>query len=166
MTEQADKEVIGRSRLGFRADTEGEAGEVVSVIIPAFNAATNIRQTLDSVRAQTHQAFEVIVVDDGSTDNTCAVVEEFVRQDSRFRLICQANRGVGDARNAGIREARGKYIAPLDADDFWYPEKLEKQVARLVQGGPEIGLVYCWSDLIDERGELMGHGDQYNFEGR
>ncbi|HYZ74814.1 MAG TPA: glycosyltransferase family A protein [Chthoniobacterales bacterium] len=153
-------------RNRFCEDGGGKNPELVSVIIPAFNAARNIRQTLDSVRVQTYQSFEVIVVDDGSTDDTCAVVGEFVQEDSRFYLVRQENRGVGDARNAGIRKARGQYIAPLDADDLWYPEKLEKQVARLAHCGPETGLVYCWSDLTDERGELMEHGDQYKFEGR
>jgi glycosyltransferase involved in cell wall biosynthesis len=162
MIEPEDNVVADR----FRGDFEGESPELVSVIIPAFNGVTNIRQTLDSVCAQTYQTFEVIVVDDGSSDGTCAIVEEFVRKDSRFQLIRQENRGVGDARNTGIRKARGIYIAPLDADDLWYREKLEKQVARFARCGPETGLVYCWSDLIDDSGELIGHGDQYNFEGR
>ena len=103
--------------------------ELVSVIIPAFNAAEHIRQTLNSVLAQTYQAIEVIVVDDGSADATGAIVEEFVKKDARFQLVRQSNAGVGAARNTAIRKARGKYIAPLDADDFWFPEKLEKQVA-------------------------------------
>ena len=122
---------------------------LVSVIIPAFNAAANIRQTLNSVLAQTYQEIEVIVVDDGSSDATSAIVEEFVARDPRFQLVRQSNAGVGAARNTAIRKARGKYIAPLDADDFWFPEKLEKQVACIEQCGDETGLVYCWSTLID-----------------
>jgi len=128
---------------------------LVSVIIPAFNAAANIRQTLNSVLAQTYQEFEVIVVDDGSSDATSAIVEEFVARDARFQLVRQSNAGVGVARNTGIRKARGEYIAPLDADDLWFPEKLEKQVACIEQCGNETGLVYCWSTSIDKRGGLV-----------
>ena len=130
-------------------------GRLVSVIIPAFNAAAHIRQTLNSVLAQTYQAIEVIVVDDGSSDATSAIVEEFVKRDARVQLVRQSNAGVGAARNTAIRMARGKYIAPLDADDFWFPEKLEKQVACMEQCGDETGLVYCWSTLVDKDGEFV-----------
>jgi glycosyltransferase involved in cell wall biosynthesis len=128
---------------------------LVSVIIPAFDAAATIRQTLNSVLTQTYQEIEVIVVDDGSSDATDAIVEEFVARDARFQLIRQRNAGVGAARNTAIRKATGKYIAPLDADDFWFPEKLEKQVACLEQYGNETGLVYCWSTLIDQHGGVV-----------
>jgi len=128
---------------------------LVSVVIPAFNAAENIGQTLDSVLAQTYSKIEVIVVDDGSSDATSAVVKEFAARDARIQLLEQRNAGAGAARNTAIRKARGKYIAPLDADDFWFPEKLEKQVARLEQCGRETGLVYCWSMSINQRGELF-----------
>jgi glycosyltransferase involved in cell wall biosynthesis len=138
---------------------------LVSVIIPAFNAAENIRQTLDSVLAQTYQQIEVIVVDDGSLDATGAIVKEFVAKDARIQLVRQSNAGVGAARNTAIRKARGKYIAPLDADDFWFPEKLEKQVARIEQCGNETGLVYCWSTLIDKDGALVDDCSQ-TVEGR
>jgi glycosyltransferase involved in cell wall biosynthesis len=129
---------------------------LVSVIIPAFNAAAYIRQTLHSVLAQTYQSLEVIVVDDGSEDGTDAIAEEFVKKDSRVQLVRQCNAGVGAARNTGIRMARGEYIAPLDADDLWFPEKLEKQVACLEQSGEEIGLVYCWCIRVDKDGEFEG----------
>ena len=128
---------------------------LVSVIIPAFNAAEYIRQTLNSVLAQTYQAMEVIVVDDGSSDATGAIVEEFVKKDARVQLVRQSNAGVGAARNTAIRMARGEYIAPLDADDIWFPEKLEKQVACMEQCGEETGLVYCWSTLVDKHGGFV-----------
>lgn len=128
---------------------------LVSVIIPAFDAAEHIRQTLDSVLAQTYPKIEVIVVDDGSSDATSTVVKEFAARDARIQLLQQRNAGTGAARNTAIQAARGKYIAPLDADDFWFPEKLEKQVARLEQCSKETGLVYCWSMLIDQHGELF-----------
>jgi len=139
---------------------------LVSVIIPAFNAETDIRQALTSVLAQTYQKIEVIVVDDGSSDATSTIVEEFVRRDARFQLVRQTNEGVGAARNTAIRKARGEYIAPFDADDFWLPEKLEKQVACMEQSGDDTGLVYCWSSLTDKHGELVDTGSTSTLEGR
>jgi glycosyltransferase involved in cell wall biosynthesis len=133
---------------------------LVSVIIPALDAALTIRQTLDSVLTQTYQEIEVIVVDDGSSDATSTIVEEFVARDARIQLVRQSNAGVGAARNTAIRKARGKYIAPLDADDLWFPEKLEKQVACLQQCGNETGLVYCWSILIDQHGRVANKFSQ------
>jgi glycosyltransferase involved in cell wall biosynthesis len=138
---------------------------LVSVIIPAFNAAQDIRQTLDSVLAQTYQKIEVIVVDDGSWDATSAVVQEYVAKDARIQLFPQSNAGVGAARNTAIRKAHGKYVAPLDADDFWFPEKLEKQVACMEQYGETTGLVYCWSTLMDKDGGLV-NGYPHTVEGR
>jgi glycosyltransferase involved in cell wall biosynthesis len=139
---------------------------LVSVIVPAFNAAAYIRQTLYSVLAQTYRKIEVILVDDGSSDSTAKIVEEFVARDPRFQLIRQANAGVGAARNTAIKRARGKYIAPLDADDLWFPKKLETQVACMEQSGIETGLVYCSSSLIDEQGKLLHVGDTNTLEGR
>ena len=127
---------------------------LVSVIIPAFNAAEYIRQTLNSVLAQTYQSLEVIVVDDGSEDGTGCHCRGIREKDARVQLVRQCNAGVGAARNTAIRMARGEYIAPLDADDIWFPEKLEKQVARMEQNGEETGLVYCWSIRVDKDGEF------------
>jgi glycosyltransferase involved in cell wall biosynthesis len=150
----------------FRQERNGESPALVSVVVPAFNAAGVIRQTLDSVVAQTYKNLEVIVVDDGSSDNTSPIAEEFVKKDPRFQLVRQSNQGVGDAQNTAIRMARGKYIAPLDADDLWFPEKIEKQVACIERCGPETGLVYCWSKFIDEHGAPAGPGITCKFKGR
>jgi glycosyltransferase involved in cell wall biosynthesis len=139
---------------------------LVSVIIPAFNAAAYIRQTLHSVLAQTYQSLEVIVVDDGSEDGTDAIVEEFVQKDARVQLVKQCNAGVGAARNAGIRMARGEYIAPLDADDIWFPEKLEKQVVCMEQNGEETGFVYCWSIFVERDGSFERLEHPREAEGR
>jgi glycosyltransferase involved in cell wall biosynthesis len=139
---------------------------VVSVVIPAFNAAEFIGQTLDSVLGQTLARLEVIVIDDGSTDETNAIVERFAESDPRIRLVHQENAGVGAARNTGIRLARGRYVAPLDADDVWLPEKLQKQVARMEECGSETGMVYCWSHLIDGAGRLVGVNAPVTIEGR
>jgi len=148
---------FGRARGISRSHLTHLDQPLVSVVIPAFDAAANIRQTLNSVLAQTYEEIEVIVVDDGSSDATSAIVEEFVERDARFHLIRQRNAGVGAARNTAIQRARGKYIAPLDADDLWLPEKLEKQVACLEQSGYETGLAYCWSTSIDNHGGSYSH---------
>ena len=111
---------------------------VVSVIIPIYNCARYLPEAIDSVLAQTYRAFEIIVVDDGSTDNTQEVLAPYGDQ---IRVIRQANAGRGAARNAGILAARGDYIAFLDADDLWLPQKLEKQMA-LFGSRPEADWVY------------------------
>jgi len=110
----------------------------VSVVIPAFNAAPTIDAALQSVFAQTYERFEVIVVDDGSTDATAACVDKW---GDRVVSIRQANAGPGRARNIGIARARGRLIAILDADDAWMPRKLERQVAYFDRF-PETGLVH------------------------
>ncbi|AFY59928.1 glycosyltransferase family A protein [Synechococcus sp. PCC 6312] len=129
---------------------------LVSVIIPAYNAARFIRETLESVLGQTYQNLEVLVVDDGSNDNTVNIIEQLAQQDSRIILIQQENAGVAAARNAGILQAKGEFIAPIDADDIWYPEKLAKQVRKMLESSAAVGVVYCWSAMIDEQGQFTG----------
>ncbi|HVO26477.1 MAG TPA: glycosyltransferase [Candidatus Margulisiibacteriota bacterium] len=119
----------------------------VSVVIPAFNRAALIRETLDSVLAQTYRDFEVIVVDDGSTDDTPPILAEYER-DARLRVIRQANQGEGAARNAGIDAARGEYVALVDSDDVWRADKLERQVALLVDT-PGLAWVYADAYAFD-----------------
>jgi len=121
----------------------------ISVIIPAFQAEGTLPGTLRSVLAQTHRDLEVLVVDDGSTDDTRAVAERFAAQDPRVRVLGQANAGVAMARNLAIDEASGAFIAPIDADDLWHPRKLEMQLARFAVGGARLGLVYNWYRAVD-----------------
>jgi glycosyltransferase involved in cell wall biosynthesis len=166
MTGSEDKARSDEACSEFRQDRNGKSTALVSVVVPAYNAAAVIRQTLDSVLAQTYKNLEVIVVDDGSSDDTGSIVEEYVKKDPRFQLVRQTNQGVGDAQNTAIRMARGNYIAPLDADDLWFPEKIEKQVACIERCGPETGLVYCWCKFIDERGAPAGPGITCKFRGR
>lgn len=128
---------------------------LVTVIIPAFNAATTIDETLRSVRAQTYRDLEIIIVDDGSNDATPQIVQRHCAQDSRVRLIAQSNSGVAAARNRGILEASASFVAPIDADDLWKPEKIEKQMAALHRGGESIGLVYTWSARIDAKSRVF-----------
>jgi glycosyltransferase involved in cell wall biosynthesis len=124
--------------------------ELVSVIVPAFNAEATIDETLRSVRFQTHRQLEIVVVDDGSTDGTRAVVDRHVADDARVRVIEQANRGPSSARNHGIEVTGGAFIAPVDADDLWAPDKIARQL-RAAVADKDIGLVYTWFAVIDER---------------
>jgi cellulose synthase/poly-beta-1,6-N-acetylglucosamine synthase-like glycosyltransferase len=105
----------------------------VSILTPAFNSAKFIRQTLDSAQRQTFTDFEMIVVDDGSTDDTRSVVEEYAERDPRIRIISQPNGGIAAARNRAMRVARGRFLALLDSDDLWLPTYLSDQLAILAE---------------------------------
>jgi glycosyltransferase involved in cell wall biosynthesis len=120
----------------------------VSVVIPTYNRAELLQQAIDSVLAQTFADFEVIVVDDASTDETGAVATAI--DDDRIRYIRhEQNRHGAAARNTGIEAARGEYVAFLDDDDEWYPEKLAKQVAVMEDSPADVALVYCWAEVYD-----------------
>ncbi|WP_245602830.1 glycosyltransferase family 2 protein [Gloeothece verrucosa] len=129
---------------------------LVSVIIPAYNAEKFIKGTLRSVLSQTYKNIEVLVIDDGSQDKTQEIVQAFARQDKRVRLLQQANSGVAAARNLGIQHSKGEFIAPVDADDIWYPENIEKQVQCMLEGGASVGVVYSWSVDINENDQPIG----------
>ena len=102
-------------------------GELISVVVPVYNAQRTLDETLLSIRSQSYRNIEVLVIDDGSIDISAAIAARHARIDGRIRLIRQANAGVAAARNRGIAEAKGDLIAPIDADDLWTAEKLEKQ---------------------------------------
>lgn len=138
---------------------------LVSVIVPVYNAETYIAHTLNSVLSQTYKNIEVIVVDDGSHDRTAQIVEAIAQQDGRVTLLRQSNLGVAAARNLAFQKSRGEYIAPIDADDIWYPQKIEKQVYCILHADPSVGLVYAWSVHIDERGLLTGGFNASDIEG-
>lgn len=125
----------------------------VSVVIPSYNRAHLIGESIQSVLDQTYQDFELIVVDDGSSDNTEDVVRGF--NDSRISYTYQDNKGISAARNAGIRKARGRYFAFLDSDDFWFRELLDLEVP-ILEENPNVGLVYAKAQAIDVDGELKG----------
>jgi glycosyltransferase involved in cell wall biosynthesis len=130
--------------------TERPDSPLVSVIIPAYNAERFIARTLDSVLSQTYRNIEVIVVDDGSTDQTFEIVNRNSKMDSRIKLLQQPNRGVAEARNVAIAASKGEFIAPIDADDVWHRDKLREQVECILREPPSVGLVYSWSVMIDE----------------
>lgn len=138
---------------------------LVSVIVPAHNAAATIDRTLASVCDQTHSALDVVVVDDGSTDDTAARVQCWADRDGRVRLLRQANAGVAAARNAGIAAARGSLLAPLDADDVWLPRKIEAQVRALDAAGPRAGLAYAWWIAIDADDRVVGIAHPWTLAG-
>lgn len=121
----------------------------VSVIIPAYNARATIETTLRSVIAQTFRDMEIIVLDDGSKDDTAEIVERLAVEDPRIVCVRKANSGVSKTRAMGLSMAKGEYIATLDADDLWHPTKVEKQVARLDAADRDVAAVYCWSRRID-----------------
>ena len=123
----------------------------VSVIIPAYNSAGTVGRSVESALAQNFPDFEVVVVDDGSTDATLGVLEEFR---GRIRVVTQPNRGLAGARNAGAREAAGDYFAFLDADDTWAADKLAKAVDALA-GDPDAVLAFSDATCVDETGAVM-----------
>lgn len=125
--------------------------DLVSILTPTFNTEKFIRLTIESAQNQTYTNWEMILVDDASTDNTVAIIEEFVKKDSRIKLFkLSENRGNGFARNAALEKATGKYIAYLDADDLWFPEKLEKQIQFLKANN--LHFTFSFYDSIDEEG--------------
>lgn len=124
----------------------------VSVVIPAFNAAWCIRHAIDSVLAQSFPDFELIVVDDGSTDDTSEILRSY---GDALLVVSQPNGGMSSARNAGIRNARGRYLAFLDADDRWLPAKLERQVA-LLDNRPELAFCAATATLEAPDGQVVG----------
>lgn len=138
---------------------------LVSVIIPAYDAELTLAETLRSAAAQTYVNLEIVIVDDGSTDGTAAIAERFCRDEPRARLFRKENGGVASARNFGIEQAEGEWIAPLDADDLWHPTKIAKQVAVALSAPVRPGFVYCWYQHIDEQGGVFASGSRRIIEG-
>jgi len=128
-----------------------KSGALVSVLVPAWNVAPYIERTINSALQQTHQALEVLVVDDGSSDETAKFVSRIVERESRVRLITQPHKGVAEARNRALEHARGEFIATLDADDLWHPRKIEFQLDRMINAGHKVALAYCWRVVIDNQ---------------
>lgn len=129
--------------------------DLVSIITPSFKSEKFIAQTIESVLAQSYPHWEMIIVDDVSPDHSNTIIEEYIRKDSRIKLIkLEKNSGPAVARNTAIQVAAGRYIAFLDADDLWMPEKLEKQLVFLDQN--DLAFTYSSYHLIDEEGVDLG----------
>lgn len=127
---------------------------LVSVIVPTFNRARYLQETLESALAQTWSALEIIIVDDGSTDHTPDIVQQLMLRDSRIRYLRQENQGVSAARNRAIEMAQGQFLAFLDSDDVWFPWKLELQM-KLFAARPELGMIWTNMDAISAEGQLL-----------
>ncbi len=128
--------------------------QLVSIITPSYNSEKFISETIQSVQNQTHQNWEMILVDDGSQDKTVEIIESFITNDNRIQLHkLQTNSGAGIARNTAIQLAKGDYIAFLDADDFWKPEKLTKQLAFMKRNN--LPFTFSFYDWIDEAGNSL-----------
>jgi glycosyltransferase involved in cell wall biosynthesis len=138
----------------------------VSIIIPAYNAERTILETIQSVQQQTFDDFELIIINDGSRDKTLELVQTI--QDNRLRIFSYENGGLPVARNRGISNATGEFIAFLDADDLWTIDKLELQLKALKQH-PEAGVAYSWTYFmdVDEQGKAISllPSPQYSFQG-
>jgi len=127
--------------------------ETVSVILPVYDVEKYIGAVVKSVLNQTYKDFELLIVDDESPDQSVKICQQFT--DPRIKIIHQKNRGPAGARNTAIRQAKGKYLALLDGDDLWLPEKLEKHIEHL-ESSPTVGVSFSRSAFIDEAGNFLG----------
>lgn len=125
----------------------------VSVVVPVYGVEDYIEETIQSVLHQTYSDFELLVIDDESPDRSVELCRAF--QDSRIKIISQNNRGLAGARNTGIRHAKGQYIAFLDGDDCWRPDKLKRHVEHL-DSSPHVGVSFSRSEFMDHRGQPLG----------
>ncbi len=128
---------------------------LVSIITPSYNSSRFIAQTIESVISQAYKNWEMIIIDDCSPDNSNEIIKEYIKKDSRIKLIkLEKNSGPAVARNRAIQEAKGRYIAFLDADDLWYPEKLDKQIKFMNENN--LSFTYCAYKLIDDEYNNLG----------
>ncbi len=123
---------------------------LVSIIIPTYNSSKFIYRTVESVLNQTYDNFELIIIDDASSDNTVSIIKEFIKKDKRIRLIERDKNSGGPAKptNEGLKKAKGDFIAFLDADDHWLPDKLKKQMEVLRSANENVGAVVCMALLV------------------
>ncbi|MEB3216565.1 MAG: glycosyltransferase family A protein [Nostocales cyanobacterium 94392] len=123
-----------------------------TVVMPAYNAAAYLAQTIESVLSQTFTDFQLVIIDDGSTDNTAVIAEHYQQKDKRVKLLIQSNQGVSATRNQGIESSSSQYIAFIDADDKWFPEKLALHHEHL-EKNPDLGVSYAKVEFLTPEGK-------------
>jgi len=139
----------------FSDRLKSKKDDLVSIITPAHNSAPFIRLTIESVLSQTHQNWELIVIDDHSTDDTSEIVAQYADRDARIRMLrLQGDRGAAKARSFALKNANGRYMAFLDSDDLWVANKLERQLQFMERN--DCAFTFSSYELIDESGDLMG----------
>ena len=128
--------------------------DMVSIIIPVYNSAKYLSETIESIQRQTYQNYEAIFIDDCSTDNSVSIIEEYKKINDKIKIIeLQKHEGVSKARNTGIEMAKGRYLTFLDSDDIWLKNKLEKQINFIKQ--TNYAFIYCSFKYISDNGKLM-----------
>lgn len=131
-----------------------ETQSLVSVITPCYNMEKYVADTIESVRNQTYPHWEMLIVDDASTDGTADILQSMAEKDERIKIFLNSTHsGIADARNQAIQMAQGHYLAYLDADDLWHPEKLQRQL-RFMQE-KQVGFSYSSYNLVDEEGNVL-----------
>lgn len=135
---------------------------LITVVIPVYNGEKTVRETIDSVLNQTFQDWELIIINDGSTDKTLEIIGSI--KDERIKVFNYPNAGLAASRNRGISLAKGEYISFIDADDLWTPDKLEVQLKAL-QENPQAVVAYSWTDIIDESSQIIRAGSYITFNG-
>ena len=124
---------------------------LVSIIMPCYNAECYIAQSIESVLAQTYQNWELLITDDGSTDKSVEIISKYSKNDDRINvMVSDEHQGIARTRNMSISRAKGRFVAFLDSDDIWYPEKLEKQVEYMLEH--ELAFTYSSYEIIDYQG--------------
>ncbi|MGD2183358.1 glycosyltransferase [Lusitaniella coriacea] len=134
----------------------------ISIVIPVYNGSITIQETIESVLNQTFQDIEILIINDGSNDKTLEVISKF--EDPRIQVFSYSNAGLAVSRNRGIAKATGDYIAFLDADDLWTPDKLQAQWQEL-QENPDAAVAYSWTDYIDESSQFLFSGRRTSLSG-
>ena len=146
----------------FEEDSEPSEQTLVTVIVPVYNGEKYLRKNIDSVLAQTYKNWELVLVNDGSSDSSVEIIEEYLKKDSRIRLINQENAGQSSARNNGAKAAKGEYLAFLDQDDYYTPEHLESLV-KILDEYPEVGMAYDEAEVIDKDGNREYNREAHPF---
>lgn len=137
----------------------------ISIVIPTYNCASHIQEAIESALNQTYTNFELIVIDDGSTDNTKEIMSHYVtNHPDTIKYIYKRNGGVASARNTGIKKSRGQYIAFLDSDDYWDTRKLEETV-QFINRYPGAGLLYTDFMVVDKRKNILWKNDRFHYNG-